>query len=58
MKLDTMFTATQHSVHPTGGTRRVFRQVSRLKAGSGKGAFPRPAHQRVKDILVRPKEEP
>jgi len=30
--------AAQHSVHPTGGSRRVFRQVAWLEAGSGKAA--------------------
>jgi hypothetical protein len=39
--------ATQHSVHPTGGSRRVFRQFSWLEVGSVKAAFSRPAHQRV-----------
>jgi len=39
--------AAQHSVHPTGGSRRVFRRFSWLEAGSGKAALPRPAHQRV-----------
>ncbi len=37
----------QHSVHPTGGSRRVFRQVAWLQAGSGKTALPRPTHPRV-----------
>ena len=30
-----------------GGSRRVFGQFSCLRLGSGKVAFPRPAHQRV-----------
>jgi hypothetical protein len=34
-------------VHPTGGSRRVFRQFGRLEAGSGKVALSRPAHPRV-----------
>ncbi len=34
--------AAQHRVHPTGGSRRVFRQVAWLETGSGKVAFPRP----------------
>ena len=42
-----MANATQHSVHPTGGSRRVFWQVAWLRAGSGKVAFPHPAHPRV-----------
>jgi hypothetical protein len=37
----------QHSVHPTGGTLRVFKQFACLEAGSVKMALPRPAHQRV-----------
>ncbi len=37
----------QHSVHPTGGTRRVFKQVAWLQAGSGKMALSPPAHPRV-----------
>jgi hypothetical protein len=37
----------QHSVHPTGGTLRVFRQFTWLGVGSGKMAFSPPAHQRV-----------
>jgi len=38
---------TQHSVHPTGGSLRVFRQFSRLEVGSVKMVLSRPAHQRV-----------
>jgi len=37
----------QHSVHPTGGSRRVFRQVVWLEVGSVKVASSRPTHQRV-----------
>ena len=37
----------QHSVHPTGGSLRVFRQFLWLEVGSSKAALPRPAHQRV-----------
>ena len=37
----------QHSVHPTGGSRRVFRQFAWLEVGSGKMALSRPAHPRV-----------
>jgi hypothetical protein len=37
----------QHSVHPTGGSLRVFEQFSWLGVGSGKLALSRPAHQRV-----------
>ncbi len=43
----------QHSVHPTGGTRRVFRQVSRLEVGSDKAALSRPAHPRVTHAVGR-----
>jgi len=34
-------------VHPTGGSRRVFRHFAWLEAGSGKAALSRPIHQRV-----------
>ena len=34
-------------MHPTGGSRRVFKQFVWLEVGSGKAAFSRPAHQRV-----------
>jgi len=34
-------------MHPTGGSRRVFRQFFWLKLDSGKVALSRPAHQRV-----------
>ncbi len=37
----------QHSVHPTGGTRRVFRHCPWLEVSSGKMALSRLAHQRV-----------
>jgi hypothetical protein len=41
-------TATaQHSVHPTGGSLRVFEHFSWLEVGSDKMALSRPAHQRV-----------
>jgi len=38
-------------VHLTGGTRRVFREFSWLKAGFVKMALSRPAHQRVTRAL-------
>jgi hypothetical protein len=38
--------ATQNSVHPTGESRRVFKQFLWFEAGSGKAALSRPAHQR------------
>jgi hypothetical protein len=39
--------AVQHSVHPTGGSLRVFKQLAWLEVGSVKLALSRPAHQRV-----------
>ena len=45
--------AAQHSVHPTGGSLRVFRQFAWLGVGSVKMALSRPAHQRVTPT-VRP----
>jgi hypothetical protein len=39
--------ACQHSVHPTGGSLRVFRQFAWLGVGSVKSASSRPTHQRV-----------
>jgi hypothetical protein len=39
--------ASQHSVHPTGGSLRVFKQFPWLEIGSGKVALSHPAHQRV-----------
>ena len=39
--------AAQHSVHPTGGSLRVFEHFAWLGVGSGKMALPRPTHQRV-----------
>ena len=39
--------ATQHSVHPTGGSLRVFRHFAWLEVGSVKAALSRPAHTRV-----------
>jgi hypothetical protein len=43
----------QHSVHPTGGSLRVFRQFAWLEAGSGKVALSRPTHQRVTQTVRR-----
>ena len=37
----------QHSVHPTGGSLRVFGQFAWLEVGSVKVALSRPIHQRV-----------
>jgi hypothetical protein len=45
--------ATQHSVHPTGGTLRVFRDFVWLGVGSVKMAFSRPTHQRVTQTVGR-----
>jgi hypothetical protein len=39
--------ASQHSVHPTGGSLRVFRQFVWLGVDSVKMALSRPARQRV-----------
>ncbi len=38
-------------VHPTGGSRRVFKQFSWLEASSVKVVLSRPAHQRVRKPL-------
>ena len=43
----------QHSVHPTGGSLRVFRQFSWLGVGSVKEALSRPTHQRVTQTVGR-----
>ena len=48
--------AAQHSVHPTGGSRRVFKQVAWREIGSGKVASPRPAHPRVTHTVGQPYE--
>ena len=45
--------AAQHSVHPTGGSLRVFKPLSWLEVGSVKIALSRPAHQPVTQA-VRP----
>src|SRR5687768_6945838 len=42
-----MMTRHHSKVHPTGGSRRVFRQFAWLEVDSGKVALFRPAHQRV-----------
>jgi len=41
----------QHSVHPTGGSRRVFEHFSWLEVGSVKMALSRPTHQRVTQVV-------
>ena len=43
----------QHSVHPTGGSRRVFRQFAWLGVDSVKVALSHPAHQRVTPAVRR-----
>jgi hypothetical protein len=45
--------ATQHSVHPTGGSLRVFKQFAWPEVGSGKVALPCPTHQRVTHTVRR-----
>ena len=53
--------AAQHSVHPTGGSLRVFRQFAWLGVDSGKMALSRPTppdracrdHQRVTQTVGR-----
>jgi len=42
-------------VHPAGGTRRVFKQVSGLEAGPVKAVLSRPAHQRVTPTVGQPR---
>jgi hypothetical protein len=43
----------QQSVHPTGGSRLVFRQFVRLGVDSVKSALSRPIHQRVTPTVGR-----
>ena len=45
--------AAQHSVHPTGGSRRVFKHFAWLEVGSVKMALSRPTHQRVTQAVGR-----
>ena len=45
--------AAQHSVHPTGGSLRVFRQFAWLEVSSVKMALSRPTHQRVTQAVGR-----
>jgi len=40
-------------LHPTGGSRRVFRQFAWLGVGSVKVALSRPTHQRVTQAVGR-----
>jgi hypothetical protein len=39
--------AAQHSVHPTGGSLRVFKHFAQLQVNSAKMALSHPTHQRV-----------
>jgi len=45
--------AAQHSVHPTGGSLRVFKHFAWLEVISDKMASSRPAHQRVTPTVSR-----
>jgi hypothetical protein len=45
--------AAQHSVHPTGGSLRVFKHFAWLGVDSAKMVFSRPAHQRVTPAVRR-----
>ena len=46
--------AAQHSVHPTGGSRCVFRQLSGSRLVPAQRQSPRPAHPRVTLTVRRP----
>jgi len=46
--------AAQHSVHPTGGSLRVFKQFARPEVGSVKMALSHPTHQRVTQAVGQP----
>jgi hypothetical protein len=47
----------QHSVHPTGGSLRVFKHFAWLEVGSDKIASSRLAHQRVTQAVGRNKPD-
>jgi hypothetical protein len=47
MKSLALYKTAQQSVHPTGGSLRVFRHFAWLEVDPVKMAFSRPAHQRV-----------
>jgi hypothetical protein len=49
--------AAQHSVYPTGGSLRVFRQFVWLGVDSVKAAVSRPAHQRVTQTVGLPMQD-
>ena len=53
MDNDDTIKAAQHSVHPTGGSRRVFRQFVWLEVGSVEVASSCPTHQRVTQTVGR-----
>ncbi|SRR6266498_3548927 len=53
MKNLNLHEAAQHSVHPTGGSLRVFRQFAWLGVVSVTMALSRPAHQRVTHTVGR-----
>ena len=44
----------QHSVHPTGGSLRVFKHFAWLEVGSVKKALSCPAHQRITLTVGQP----
>jgi hypothetical protein len=48
---DLISTATQPSVHPTGGSLRVFKHFELLEVGSVKVALSRPTHQPVTQAI-------
>lgn len=43
--------------HPTGGSRRVFKQFAWLEVGSGKLALSHPTHPRVTHTVSQPFEK-
>jgi len=51
-RLGVLCKASQHSVHPAGGSLRVFKQFAWLGLDSGKMALSRPAHQRVTQVVI------
>ena len=55
--MHTISKTAQHSVHPTGGTLRVFKHFAWLEAGSAKLAFSRPTHQPVTQAVGRHKSK-
>ena len=51
------YKAAQHSVHPTGGSLRVFKHFAWLEVGSVKMALSRPTHQRVTQAVSRARSQ-